>query len=245
MYDQQVDLVGDGETDGRLHAVMRAVRAHIHDHGLQAGDALPSEGAFAQMTGVSRTIVREAFRSLSALTLIDIGNGRRARVSAPKADVLAMVMDHAVHTDQATIQQIFDVRRTIERRTVALAALRRTDKEAAEIMALALTEQILGDYEMAKHGSFELVTSVEPCCQCLGVLMWTGVSSLVCGAYSEDAEAIGFEEGPRLPDWEQKLMQRGIDVTRGVMRSNAIAILQSYRGEIYNSCLGVNDLNRS
>jgi DNA-binding GntR family transcriptional regulator len=58
MYDQQVDLVGDGETDGRLHAVMRAVRAHIHDHGLQAGDALPSEGAFAQMTGVSRTIVR-------------------------------------------------------------------------------------------------------------------------------------------------------------------------------------------
>lgn len=141
MYDQQVDLVGDGETDGRLHAVMRAVRAHIHDHGLQAGDALPSEGAFAQMTGVSRTIVREAFRSLSALTLIDIGNGRRARVSAPKADVLAMVMDHAVHTDQATIQQIFDVRRTIERRTVALAALRRTDKEAAEIMALAKAMQ--------------------------------------------------------------------------------------------------------
>jgi DNA-binding FadR family transcriptional regulator len=52
-----------------------------------------------------------------------------------------MVMDHAVHTDQATIQQIFDVRRTIERRTVALAALRRTDKEAAEIMALAKAMQ--------------------------------------------------------------------------------------------------------
>ncbi len=115
----------------------------------------------------------------------------------------------------------------------------------AEIMALALTEQILGDYEMAKHGSFELVTSVEPCCQCLGVLMWSGVSSLVCGAYSEDAEAIGFEEGPRLPDWEQKLMQRGIDVTRGVMRSDALAILQAYRGEIYNSCLGVTNSNRS
>jgi GntR family transcriptional repressor for pyruvate dehydrogenase complex len=137
MQDLETGLDETAETDGRLQAVMRAVRAHIHDHGLQAGAALPSEGAFAQMTGVSRTIVREAFRSLSALTLIDIGNGRRARVAAPKADVLAMVMDHAVHTNQTTIQQIFDVRRTVERRTVALAALRRTDKEAGEIMALA------------------------------------------------------------------------------------------------------------
>ncbi|WP_307236244.1 FadR/GntR family transcriptional regulator [Pararhizobium capsulatum] len=115
---------------------MNAVKLYIREHGLQVGDELPSEGAFAEQTGVSRTIVREAYRSLAALTLIDIGNGRRARVAAPKADVLAMITDHAVHTDQATIQQIFDVRRTIERRTVALAALRRTDKEAAEIVGL-------------------------------------------------------------------------------------------------------------
>lgn len=141
MFDKQVDTDGNCDSAGRLKSVMRAVRTHIHENGLQAGDTLPSEGAFSQMTGVSRTIVREAFRSLSALTLIDIGNGRRARVSAPQADVLALVMDHAVHTDQATIQQIFDVRRTIERRTVALAALRRTDKEAAEIKALAFAMQ--------------------------------------------------------------------------------------------------------
>lgn len=44
----------------------------------------------------------------------------------------------------------------------------------AEVMALALAEQTLGSYELASHGSFELVTSVEPCCQCLGVLMWSG-----------------------------------------------------------------------
>lgn len=139
-----IDLMpgaGDGSLDksageGLLGGVMNAVKLYIREHGLQVGDELPSEGAFAEQTGVSRTIVREAYRSLAALTLIDIGNGRRARVAAPKADVLAMITDHAVHTDQATIQQIFDVRRTIERRTVALAALRRTDKEAAEIIGL-------------------------------------------------------------------------------------------------------------
>lgn len=125
------------ETDGLLGGVVNAVKAHIRENGLQVGDWLPSEGAFSEKLGVSRSIVREAYRSLAALTLIDIGNGRRPRVAAPKADVLALVTDHAVYTDQVTIQQIFDVRRTIERRTVVLAAMRRTDREAAEIIALA------------------------------------------------------------------------------------------------------------
>lgn len=113
----------------------------------------------------------------------------------------------------------------------------------AEVMALALAEQTLGSYELASHGSFELVTSVEPCCQCLGVLLWAGVASVVCGAHSEDAQAIGFNEGPRLLSWEQELKQRGISVTREVMRPQAIEVLQSYTGEIYNSQLQA--INRS
>lgn len=107
----------------------------------------------------------------------------------------------------------------------------------AEVMALALAEQALGSYELASHGEFELVTSVEPCCQCLGVLLWAGVASVVCGARSEDAQAVGFNEGPRLPNWELGLKQRGISVTREVMRSQAVQVLQSYTGEIYNSQL--------
>lgn len=111
----------------------------------------------------------------------------------------------------------------------------------AEVMALALAEQTLGSYELASHGSFELVTSVEPCCQCLGVLLWAGVASVVCGAHSEDAQAIGFNEGPRSVHWEQELKQRGISVTREVMRPQAVEVLQSYTGEIYNSRLQVSN----
>ena len=99
--------------------------------------ALPSENALALELGVSRTVVREAFSSMAALRLIDVGNGRRARVSTVDAGALALLLDHVVHTDQITVQQILDVRRTVEMRTVALAALRRTDKEAAEIARLA------------------------------------------------------------------------------------------------------------
>ncbi len=82
---------------------------------------------FAEDLGVSRTVVREALRALAALGIVDLGNGRRARVGTIDNDVLGLVLDHAVHTDQVAIQQIYDVRRTIEMRTVSLATLRRSD----------------------------------------------------------------------------------------------------------------------
>jgi DNA-binding FadR family transcriptional regulator len=82
-------------------------------------------------------VVREAFSSLAALNLIDVGVGRRARISSLDDSVLARVLEHAVVTKQISVQQILDVRRTVEIRTAELAALRRSEEEAAEITALA------------------------------------------------------------------------------------------------------------
>ncbi len=131
-----VDLVSGSELAQKgdlVGAVMRAVNKHIRSNGLLVGDPLPSEGAFSEELGVSRVVVREAFRSLSAMGLIDVGNGRRARVASIDSGVLAMIIDHAVHIDQMSIQQIYDVRRTIEARSASLAALRRTDLDAEVI----------------------------------------------------------------------------------------------------------------
>ena len=122
---------------GLVERVTKALQARIRADSLGPGDPLPSENAVASELGVSRAVVREAFRSMAALKLIEIGNGRRARVSAMDASVLALVLDHVVQTNQITVQQILDVRRTVEMRTVALAALRRSDREADEITRLA------------------------------------------------------------------------------------------------------------
>ena len=124
----------DGGLVGR---VVSAVNERIRTDRLRIADPLPSEAAFATELGVSRTVVREAFRALAALGIIELVNGRRARVAAIDADVLGLVLEHAVHTQQISILQIYDVRRTIEMRTVALAAVRRTAQEAEEIAAHA------------------------------------------------------------------------------------------------------------
>jgi GntR family transcriptional regulator, transcriptional repressor for pyruvate dehydrogenase complex len=125
------------ESEGLVARAIRGLRQFINLEGLKIGDPLPSEAALGQMMSVSRAVVREALRAMAALKLVDIGNGRRARVSGVDNSVLALVIDHAVHTEQTTVQQILDVRRTIEMRTVGLAALRRNDRECAAITGYA------------------------------------------------------------------------------------------------------------
>jgi GntR family transcriptional repressor for pyruvate dehydrogenase complex len=120
-----------------VQTAINAVTAHIRDQGLRVGDTLPGEGHFAEALGVSRAVMREAFGALAALKLIDVGNGRRPRVGALDGSVIATSLQHAISTAQITVPDIWDVRRTIEQRTAALAATARTDAEADEIVALA------------------------------------------------------------------------------------------------------------
>jgi tRNA(Arg) A34 adenosine deaminase TadA len=109
----------------------------------------------------------------------------------------------------------------------------------AEIMALLIAQQRLGHYDLSATGMppCELVTSAEPCAMCFGAIPWSGVQSLVCGARAEDAQSIGFDEGPRPAEWVAALAQRGIAVTRDLCRDEARAVLYRYQqrgGEIYN-----------
>lgn len=126
------------------HAI-RAVRGHIRAQDLKVGDTLPGEGKFAAELGVSRAVMREAFGALAALRLIDVGNGRKARVGAIDGSVMAASIDHAVTTAQISTTEVWDVRRTLELRTVELAAERRSDSDARDILAHAAAMALSGD----------------------------------------------------------------------------------------------------
>jgi tRNA(Arg) A34 adenosine deaminase TadA len=111
----------------------------------------------------------------------------------------------------------------------------------AEVLALSLAQQVLGYHDLGAPGlpACELVSSCEPCAMCIGAVAWSGVQRLVFAAREADARAIGFDEGPKHPDWAAELRRRGIEVMQGPLRSVAVAVLASYRvagGPIYNSC---------
>jgi tRNA(Arg) A34 adenosine deaminase TadA len=103
----------------------------------------------------------------------------------------------------------------------------------AEVIALMLAHRALHSHSFAAPGlpALELVTSCEPCAMCLGATLWSGVRRLVCGATREDAEALGFDEGPVTDASYRHLEGRGVEVVRGVLREEARAVLARY-GEL-------------
>ena len=109
----------------------------------------------------------------------------------------------------------------------------------AEVVALMFAQQRVGCHTLYSDGGppYMLATSCDPCAMCVGAVLWSGVRRVVCGATRDDATRIGFDEGPVFPESLQYLRERGIEITNGVMRHEANAVLQLYRdrdGKVYN-----------
>lgn len=107
----------------------------------------------------------------------------------------------------------------------------------AEMVALAVAQQRLQAAGGRDGRQLLLATSAEPCAMCLGGIHWAGVSAVLIGARDEDVRAIGFDEGHKPTDWEERWRAAGISVNRDVLREEAVAVLQSYArlgGMIYN-----------
>ncbi|GAA1704161.1 nucleoside deaminase [Microbacterium sediminicola] len=100
----------------------------------------------------------------------------------------------------------------------------------AEVMALALAQQKLGRWNLGEGGArLSLIVNWRPCVQCYGATMWSGVRSLVVAGHGPELEELtGFDEGPVVEDWDEQFRERGIDVTIGVAREEALAVYRAY-----------------
>ncbi|MDZ8171377.1 nucleoside deaminase [Microbacterium xanthum] len=110
----------------------------------------------------------------------------------------------------------------------------------AEVMALALAQRALGRWNLGEDGArLALIVNWRPCVQCYGATMWSGVRSLVvAGEGPELEELTGFDEGPVVADWADQFRARGIDVTIGVAREEALEVYRAYGASeslVYNA----------
>ena len=108
-----------------------------------------------------------------------------------------------------------------------------------EMVAFMMAQQLVRSFTLKAPDlpAHELITSCEPCAMCLGATLWSGVRRVVSGAAREDASKLNFEEGPVFPESYRYLEDRGLEITRNVLRPDARAVLELYRaksGKIYN-----------
>ena len=229
-------MVDQAVSSGLVGQVIGAISRHIRDKDLMPGDRLPSEAILSKELNVSRTVLREAFRSLAAMRIIELATGKRATVAQIDHGAMSLMIEHGVHTDQINIHQIYDVRRTIETRIVTLAALRRSDAEAAGILALAALMQASADspatlmeHDLAFHTALAQASR-------------NPVYSLLIGAFqgiTRQTWPIGWKSRPTQASRDLMLATH-LDIARAVAASNpeqAVAAMTQHFDESVRALL--------
>jgi DNA-binding FadR family transcriptional regulator len=115
---------------------------------LAPGAPLPSEHALAARFGVSRVVVREACRALSARGIVTIRHGRGMFVAALSPDTLSEYLAFALRQDTLLFEELLEVRFPIEVQAARLAAQRAGPPQVDRIRsALEATRAVLEDFE--------------------------------------------------------------------------------------------------
>jgi len=115
--------------------VTTEIQEVIVNRRLQAGDRLPSERELAGQLGVSRTVVRDAIRSLIAKGLLEARPGSGTVVCGPSARsvVQSMALFLSCGSHRVTAENLVEIRRVLEVAMAGLAAERRTSEDLAQM----------------------------------------------------------------------------------------------------------------
>jgi GntR family transcriptional repressor for pyruvate dehydrogenase complex len=119
--------------------VSRQIQELIVARQLMPNDRLPAERDLADQLGVSRTVVREAVRSLAAKGLLAVSPGRGGTiVRLPTAETMAEMMTLFLRGDERALdyENLIEVRRVLEVSIAGIAAERRTDEDLAEMQVI-------------------------------------------------------------------------------------------------------------
>ncbi len=109
----------------------------VNEGHFQPGDRLPSERELAEQFGVSRTVIREAVKALSALGIVEIKPGSGTLLRAPDRSSVVKSVAAFLQIGQPDLEyrKIHEVRRVLEVEIAGLAAQRRTENDLIALEA--------------------------------------------------------------------------------------------------------------
>lgn len=110
-------------------AVSESILSLIRSGELKPGTRLPSEPQLIEMTGVSRSSVREAIRSLETMGLVEIRRGKGTYIREIDTGGMTDAQMLLMLADRKVLENLVEVRETLEPMMARLAAERATDED--------------------------------------------------------------------------------------------------------------------
>lgn len=135
--------------------VVRQIAASIQQGQIGGGERLPTERELSTAFGVSRGVIREAIKVLGALGLVEARQGSGIYV-LNTVPTVTRAFTLSVSPDAESVQRLFEFRRTLEVESAALAAVRRNDRQLADIVAASdATARAVEQGEIEAFGAFD------------------------------------------------------------------------------------------
>ena len=102
--------------DGKLFIrAFREIRSYIIRNQLEPGDLLPTEQEMCQTFGVSRSVLREAIKSMELMGMVQARPGKGTAVQAFTLDfIFQNVLFFNVSGEDKPLGEMFDIRRRLE-----------------------------------------------------------------------------------------------------------------------------------
>lgn len=120
-------------------AVAQSVTQQIIGRAMMPGDTLPSESDIGRQLGVSKPVVREAIRKLSALGIVDIKQGKQSTVGRLAPEPVRQMLRFALHINPEGLRDAVELRRALETYAVRRAAEMATDDDIQRLRAALAT----------------------------------------------------------------------------------------------------------
>lgn len=123
--------------------VAARLQSLVLDNAIKPGEKLPSERELCELLGVSRTVVREAVRSLAVKGLLEVRRGGGTSVRAPDTALVSEMMTMMLRTGSSDVAftHVQEVRRLLEVEIAGLAAERRDDDDLTR-MAVQIEDML-------------------------------------------------------------------------------------------------------
>jgi GntR family transcriptional regulator, transcriptional repressor for pyruvate dehydrogenase complex len=206
------------------------VESLIIENRLQPGDRLPAERDLAGQFGVSRTVIREAVRSLTAKGMLEVRPGSGTLVCTPSVESVTQSMTLFLRGGQPELdhKKVMEVRRLLEVEIAGLAAERRTEQDLAameailkDINGIHQKRERFVEWDMAFHSALAAATHNE----LFSLVLDSVVATMI------KVREIGFDI-PSSPDHAIKLHGA---IFKQVKRNDAEAARQAMRDHLIES----------
>ncbi|MGQ9556569.1 MAG: FadR/GntR family transcriptional regulator [Desulfurispora sp.] len=133
-----------GDNEPLRNKVAGYIKELIRTGRLSPGDRLPPEREMAEQFGVSRTVVRDAVKTLAGEGILEVKHGIGIFVSHLDGQKLAKHLSHLLVGDQDTVEHLFEVRLVLETAAAGWAAQRRQAPDLDKIrQAIAQNRALL------------------------------------------------------------------------------------------------------